>query len=131
MLAQQRHGPHCRGVTQPARLGLPQRCPPALRDWLLDENLDRLPNNETRAHMAEDIARYLFAAAWGNHAFCCTAHTGASGATVRPRQVSAEAASRKPRASSPARQASAREYPRRGARRRAGEGGPAFGTARV
>ena len=49
----------------PGRIALPQRCPPALRDWLVDENLDRLPNNETRAHMAEDIARYLFAAAFG------------------------------------------------------------------
>ena len=49
----------------PGRVTLRQRCPPALREWILDENLHRLPNNETRAHMADDIARYLFAAAFG------------------------------------------------------------------
>ena len=47
---------------------LPNRCPPELRDWLLDENLRKLPNNETRAHVADDLARYLFTAAFG-HAF--------------------------------------------------------------
>ena len=50
------------------KIDLPDRCPPALREWILDENLERLPNNETRAHMADDLARYLFAAAFG-HAF--------------------------------------------------------------
>ena len=45
-------------------VALPARCPPDLRDWLLDENLQRLPNNETRAHMPDDLARYLFAAAY-------------------------------------------------------------------
>ena len=44
---------------------LPDNCPPDLRDWLLDENLRRLPNNETRAHIPEDLARYLFTAAFG------------------------------------------------------------------
>ena len=44
---------------------LPASCPPDLRDWLLDERLRILPNNETRAHMAADLARYLFAAAFG------------------------------------------------------------------
>ena len=43
---------------------LPARCPPDLRRWLLDGSLNRLPNNETRAHMADDLARYLFAAAF-------------------------------------------------------------------
>ena len=45
---------------------LPARCPPDLRDWLLDENLQRLPNNETRAHMPDDLVRYLFAAAFAS-----------------------------------------------------------------
>ena len=40
-------------------------CPTGLRDWILDEKLNRLPNNETRGHMPEDLARYLFAAAFG------------------------------------------------------------------
>ena len=40
-------------------------CPSGLRDWVVDEKLSRLPNNETRGHMAEDLARYLFAAAFG------------------------------------------------------------------
>ena len=43
---------------------LPERCPPDLRDWIFDEQLKRLPNNETRAHMPSDLARYLFAAAF-------------------------------------------------------------------
>ena len=47
---------------------LPNSCPPELRDRLLDENLRKLPNNETRAHIADDLARYLFTAAFG-HAF--------------------------------------------------------------
>lgn len=49
------------------RTVLPARCPPDLRDWIFDENLERLPNNETRAHMPSDLARYLFAAT-----FACT-----------------------------------------------------------
>lgn len=47
---------------------LSNSCPAELRDWLLDGNLRKLPNNETRAHMADDLARYLFTAAFG-HAF--------------------------------------------------------------
>ena len=49
----------------PGKVDLPERCLPALREWIFDENLERLPNNETRAHMADDLARYLFAAAFG------------------------------------------------------------------
>ena len=45
--------------------GIPKSCLPELRDWLLDSGLKRLPNNETRGHMAEDLARYLFVAAFG------------------------------------------------------------------
>ena len=44
---------------------LPDGCPAALREWLMDENLRRLPNNDTRGHMASDLGRYLFAAAYG------------------------------------------------------------------
>ncbi len=42
----------------------PDSCPDNLRDWLRDEHLTRLPNNETRGHIHEDITRYLFAAAF-------------------------------------------------------------------
>ena len=48
--------------------GLPGGCPEDLRAWLEDDKLERLPNNETRAHIADDLARYLFAAAFA-HAF--------------------------------------------------------------
>lgn len=44
--------------------GFPNTCPSALRDWLFDPDLTRLPNNETRGHIDEDIARYLYAAAY-------------------------------------------------------------------
>ena len=40
---------------------LPRRCSPELREWILDERIERLPNNETRAHMSADLVRYLFA----------------------------------------------------------------------
>ena len=40
-------------------------CPSGLRDWILDQELTRLPNNSTRGHMPADLARYLFAAAFG------------------------------------------------------------------
>lgn len=36
--------------------------PPELREWLIPGNLERLPNNETRGHIREDLTRYLFAA---------------------------------------------------------------------
>lgn len=36
-----------------------------LTDWLVDKDLILLPNNETRGHMAEDLARYFFAAVYG------------------------------------------------------------------
>ena len=39
--------------------------PSGLRDWILDQELTRLPNNSTRGHMPADLARYLFAAAFG------------------------------------------------------------------
>ena len=43
----------------------PARCPPELHKWIFDERLRMLPNNETRGHMATDLARYLFATAFG------------------------------------------------------------------
>ena len=47
-------------------IDLLRSCPRDLRKWLLDENLKRLPNNETKAHMPDDLARYLYAAAFGH-----------------------------------------------------------------
>lgn len=44
--------------------GIGNDCPTALADWLRDDRLHVLPNNETRGHMPADLARYLFAAAW-------------------------------------------------------------------
>lgn len=40
-------------------------CPKDLRNWLVDRKLKRFPNNETRGHMASDLARYFFAALYG------------------------------------------------------------------
>lgn len=45
-------------------LEFPDSCPIALREWIFDKTLTELPNNETRGHMAEDLTRYLFAAAF-------------------------------------------------------------------
>ena len=45
---------------------LPARCPPGLRDWIFDKKITRLTNNETRAHMPADLARYLFAAVFAH-----------------------------------------------------------------
>ena len=45
---------------------LPASCPRELREWIFDEQIRMLSNNETRAHMAADLARYLFAAAFGS-----------------------------------------------------------------
>ena len=53
--------PHCEVQ---GSIGFPNACPAALRDWIFDPNLTRLPNNETRGHIDEDIARYLYAAAY-------------------------------------------------------------------
>ncbi len=53
------HGPD--GFT-----AIPQTCPEALRDWIFDKRIRRLPNNETRSHMPADLVRYLFAAAFAS-----------------------------------------------------------------
>ena len=42
----------------------PPTCANHLRDWIHDKKLKTLPNNDTRGHMADDLARYLFAAAF-------------------------------------------------------------------
>ena len=44
--------------------GVGDSCPDSLQRWFHDESLTRLPNNETRGHIPEDIARYLYAAAF-------------------------------------------------------------------
>ena len=46
--------------------GFPNACPAALRDWIFDPNLTQLPNNQTRRHIDEDIARYLYAAVYAS-----------------------------------------------------------------
>ena len=43
-------------------VGISKSCPVELSDWLVDENLTRLPNHQTRGQMAGDLARYFFAA---------------------------------------------------------------------
>ena len=35
-------------------------------NWLLDEQLTRLPNHETRSHMQSDLSRYLFASVFAS-----------------------------------------------------------------
>ena len=44
----------------------PPTCPLDLSAWIRDDRLRRLPNNETRSHMPQDLARYLFAAAFAS-----------------------------------------------------------------
>jgi hypothetical protein len=43
----------------------PASCPPELEEWLVDSNLKRFPNNETRGHMVSDLGRYFYAALFG------------------------------------------------------------------
>lgn len=52
-----------RGRTIP--VGISVECPRKLREWLMDSSLKALPNNETRGHMPPDLARYFFAAVFG------------------------------------------------------------------
>lgn len=42
--------------------GIGAGCPADLRDWLVDDNLETLPNHASRGHMRSDLARYFFAA---------------------------------------------------------------------
>ena len=46
-------------------VGHTMTCPPHLHSFLVDDRLTRLPNNATRGHMPSDLARYLFASAFG------------------------------------------------------------------
>lgn len=46
--------------------GTAMSCPTDLREWIIDEKLDRLPNNETRGHIPADLTRYLYAAAFAS-----------------------------------------------------------------
>ena len=46
------------------QVALPASCPTDLRDWIFDEKIRTLPNNETRRHVAADLERYLFAAVY-------------------------------------------------------------------
>ena len=46
------------------RIGIGRSCPPVLRNWILDERLRVLPNNDVRGHMPSDVQRYFFAAVW-------------------------------------------------------------------
>jgi DNA (cytosine-5)-methyltransferase 1 len=48
----------------PARF--PEACPDALRHWLHDPRLGRLPSHETRGHIRADLARYMFAALYAD-----------------------------------------------------------------
>ena len=50
--------------TEKGGTNLPDSCPSDLRNWLYDEHLTQLPNNETRGHMPSDLARYIFAASF-------------------------------------------------------------------
>ena len=45
-------------------LSIADSCPIELSEWINDENLTALPNNETRGHIDGDLQRYLFAAAF-------------------------------------------------------------------
>ncbi|KZB54991.1 DNA cytosine methyltransferase [Thalassospira xiamenensis] len=45
--------------------GFHETCPVDLRSWLEDPKLKRLPNHETRGHMASDLGRYMYAALFG------------------------------------------------------------------
>lgn len=65
--ATRRYQAHLRALNAiPARTadgaGISESCPPELKEWLVDPELKRLPNNETRGHMPADLARYFFAA---------------------------------------------------------------------
>ncbi len=39
--------------------------PKVMSDWYRDDDLKRIPNHETRAHMDSDLGRYLFVSAFG------------------------------------------------------------------
>ncbi len=53
-----------RDLTVTEAAGVADSCPESLQKWFCDGNLKRLPNNETRGHIRQDIGRYLYAAAF-------------------------------------------------------------------
>lgn len=55
--------PPCRDAVGRTELG--SACSRSLREWIIDRNITRLPNNDTRGHIESDLARYLFASAFG------------------------------------------------------------------
>ncbi|MHB8267468.1 DNA cytosine methyltransferase [Bradyrhizobium sp.] len=59
------HGRKKLGRIGAARSQLPATCPSALRDWLSDAKIRKVPNNETRGHMPSDLGRYFFSALYG------------------------------------------------------------------
>ena len=61
-------GPALPCIDATGSIDLGDSCPIELREWIVDGNLNRLPNNDTRGHMAMDLWRYLFAAS-----FACAA----------------------------------------------------------
>lgn len=48
-----------------AYAGVGSSCPAELKRWLVDRQLVRFANNETRGHMVADLGRYFFAALYG------------------------------------------------------------------
>ncbi|TRU22925.1 MAG: DNA cytosine methyltransferase [Microcystis aeruginosa Ma_MB_S_20031200_S102D] len=45
--------------------GVKKSCPDDLRQWLVDRNLMRFSNHETRGHMTSDLSRYFFVSLYG------------------------------------------------------------------
>ena len=74
-------------VWRSRRIAVGKQCPADLRQWILDDRLTRLRNNETRAHMPSDIGRYLFVSAWGK-AMGCTPAAADFPPFLRPRHRS-------------------------------------------
>ncbi len=50
----------------PGDTHFPATCPSALSEWMFEHRLTRLPNNETRGHISEDLTRYLYATAYAH-----------------------------------------------------------------
>jgi DNA (cytosine-5)-methyltransferase 1 len=49
-------------------IGKPKSGPSRLKEWLTDPRIAKLPNNNTRGHMPQDLARYLFATSFAQAA---------------------------------------------------------------
>lgn len=66
---------------------IPTACPADLHNWLYDPNLEQLPNNETRGHVRDDLARYLYATAFAR-AFGRSPRAGDFPSALAPRHAS-------------------------------------------